>query len=343
MGMGSKSLNEEETPNDVESEDWCFVCHDGGKLRECDFLKCGKAYHYKCVGQKRSFLRSEVEWNCGRHSCYCCCGRSMISCYMCPKAVCDQCIYAAGFARVRQENGFCKDCMEFVLDIEESMEKGMNLKDLSTTEGHLKEYYEIIKKQEGLTLDDLQSAKGRWKILEKRKSSSSLDDVNENKRHKGLQEIKLKTNKTNLREEVVRNIPAISFASLVPQNVRLIYLTKSLVQKLLKQPESFEDKVKGTFVRVGLSSNNMRRRKAHQILQVTGITKISSDGDIMDIMLQASNVPHDISIDMISDSDFSEKECEDLRQQAEVGLLKKPTVEELEQKARILREDVVDD
>ena len=54
MAEGAKSViriesddeNENENPNESEnrnendcsqSEEWCFVCHDGGMIRDCDF------------------------------------------------------------------------------------------------------------------------------------------------------------------------------------------------------------------------------------------------------------------------------------------------------------------
>ncbi|MFS8007953.1 putative Plus-3 domain, Plus3-like superfamily protein [Helianthus anomalus] len=48
----------------------------------------------------------------------------------------------------------------------------------------------------------------------------------------------------------------------------------------------------------------------------------------------------DIPIRMLSDDDFSKEEIEDLSQRVKDGLLKRPTVVEVEQKAQILHEDI---
>lgn len=63
------------------------------------------------------------------------------------------------------------------------------------------------------------------------------------------------------------------FASVVAQNIKLVYLRRSLVEDLLKQPESFEDKVVGSFVKVTKTDSNELHSKAkisEQLLQVTG-------------------------------------------------------------------------
>ncbi|XP_071915877.1 uncharacterized protein [Coffea arabica] len=366
MAEGAKSViriesddeNENENPNESEnrnendcsqSEEWCFVCHDGGMIRDCDFPKCRKAYHHKCVGQKKSFLTSSISWNCARHSCSKCGGKPRIMCYCCPKAICHQCIDSAEFFPIKQENGFCKDCMNFVLlfegivDSDSSLHKRMSLGDLSTQERYLKEYYEIIKKQYSLTFGHIQSARRQLKNREKHKSCESLDDANKNKRSRVLPRTKLCFNTTSPSEEVVSSKTPTLFAAVVLDNIRLAYLRRRLIGKLLEQPESFENKVKGTFVLVELPSPDGRQRKTRQLVQVTGTRKTSGHHDEVDIKLLASNIPNEISIHMLSNADLSEKDCEDLRQQVQNGLLRMPTVEELEQKARVLREEIVDD
>jgi hypothetical protein len=63
------------------------------------------------------------------------------------------------------------------------------------------------------------------------------------------------------------------FASLVHDNIKLIYLRKSLVMDLLKQPETFEHKVIGCFVRVKNDPKYCtyhRPKTMYQLGQVTG-------------------------------------------------------------------------
>lgn len=59
------------------------------------------------------------------------------------------------------------------------------------------------------------------------------------------------------------------FASIVPENIRLVYLKRSLVQKFEKEPDTFESRVIGSFVRVKEDSNGCFSR-SYQLMQVTG-------------------------------------------------------------------------
>lgn len=68
-------------------------------------------------------------------------------------------------------------------------------------------------------------------------------------------------------KEVKPEMQATGFATINADNIKLVYLRKSLVVEFLKQNESFEDKVVGSFVKV---KNDPRDPIAYQILQVTG-------------------------------------------------------------------------
>jgi len=55
------------------------------------------------------------------------------------------------------------------------------------------------------------------------------------------------------------------------KNIKLIYLKRSLVFELSKQPESFASKVVGTFVRVRVDSNDHKLRNSYHVVRVIGI------------------------------------------------------------------------
>uniref|UniRef100_A0A2P2KU02 Zinc finger CCCH domain-containing protein 19-like isoform X2 n=1 Tax=Rhizophora mucronata TaxID=61149 RepID=A0A2P2KU02_RHIMU len=137
------------------------------------------------------------------------------------------------------------------------------------------------------------------------------------------------------------NVQASCFASIVAQNIKLIYLRRSLVEELLDDTDNFSAKVEGSFVKVKMGCRDFIRKNSHQLLQVTGVKQISTTGENKsETVLSLFNTATEVSISMLSDSDLSEEEIEDLRQSVEIGLLPKFTVMELEQKARSLHEDI---
>ncbi|XP_021283076.1 uncharacterized protein At5g08430 isoform X2 [Herrania umbratica] len=150
----------------------------------------------------------------------------------------------------------------------------------------------------------------------------------------------LSTDTVPLEEKVDYAVQKNCYASIVAENIKLVYLRRSLVEELLMQSDNFEDKVVGSFVRVKRMHGNCSIRTSFQLLQVTGIKKTSNAKVDRGILLEVSCMPVDIPIDMLNDGDISEEECEDLRQRMKDGLLRKPTVVELEQKAKSLHEDV---
>ncbi|KAG4159057.1 hypothetical protein ERO13_D02G153300v2 [Gossypium hirsutum] len=135
--------------------------------------------------------------------------------------------------------------------------------------------------------------------------------------------------------------PKSCFAAIIPENIKLVYLKKSLVLDLSKDFGSFEAKVVDSFVRIKSDPNNFLQKNSHQLVIVKGMKKVSGNNDVnADILLQVSNFVKDVRIAMLSEDDFSQEECEDLHQRMKKGLLKRPTVAELEAKARALHEDI---
>ncbi|XP_020675362.1 uncharacterized protein At5g08430 isoform X1 [Dendrobium catenatum] len=169
-------------PADKEalSEDYCFVCKDGGHLRLCDHKDCTKSYHPECVDKDPTFLDADETWTCGWHSCFVCYKRSTFKCFCCPTSFCRKCVRKAEFGQVKGTKGFCGECLRLAKLVEDcadddSDEEKVDFDDRNTWEFLFKDYWPIVKRQEGLTKENVRYADALLNGVYKDKNWSDLD------------------------------------------------------------------------------------------------------------------------------------------------------------------------
>nr|AAT44245.1 unknown protein [Oryza sativa Japonica Group]USH99765.1 putative retrotransposon protein, Ty3-gypsy subclass [Oryza sativa Japonica Group] len=175
-GGGGKRRREGES-----EEDYCFACKDGGLLRFCDHRNCHKAYHPECVDKDDSFLNSDEQFICNWHTCFICKGRSYYRCFCCPDhSVCRSCVKQAEFVPVmRQTMGFCNNCLRMAIMIEKNVDvdsdgERVDFSDRETYEFLFKDYWDIIREKEGLTLDNMREA---YTLLRSGLNCNELSDM----------------------------------------------------------------------------------------------------------------------------------------------------------------------
>ncbi|KAL8061295.1 hypothetical protein ABFS82_02G077900 [Erythranthe guttata] len=182
--MKSKGKKEVALSKEEAADSWCFVCKDGGDIRICDNQQCLKCYHPRCVEKDDSFLESDDYWACDWHTCYSCRKSSYFRCYTCTTAFCRRCLPSADFLQIKPKNGFCSCCLKLALLIEENKDIDSNgvkvdFTDRNTCEGLYMEYYNIIKDEEGFTLEDLRAALNAVKKKKGRLSGYETEESDE--------------------------------------------------------------------------------------------------------------------------------------------------------------------
>ncbi|KAJ8551304.1 hypothetical protein K7X08_000674 [Anisodus acutangulus] len=128
------------------------------------------------------------------------------------------------------------------------------------------------------------------------------------------------------------------YAAIDVYNISLIYLRRKLVEDLLEEDDKFHDKVVGTFLRIRISGN-VQKQDLYRLVQVVGTSKAAEPYKLgkrtTDVVLEILNLNKTevLSVDTISNQDFTEEECKRLRQSIRCGLINRPTVGDILDKA----------
>ncbi|XP_010919390.1 uncharacterized protein [Elaeis guineensis] len=138
------------------------------------------------------------------------------------------------------------------------------------------------------------------------------------------------------------------YAAIDVHNINLIYLRRNLMENLIDDIDSFNEKVVGSFVRIRIPGTG-QRQDMYRLVQVVGTQMFAEKYKIgkktTDIALQILNLDKTevATIDIISNQDFTEEECKRLRQSIKCGLISRLTVGDIQKKARVLQAVRVDD
>ncbi|XP_037492014.1 zinc finger CCCH domain-containing protein 19 isoform X4 [Jatropha curcas] len=138
------------------------------------------------------------------------------------------------------------------------------------------------------------------------------------------------------------------YAAIDIHNINLIYLRRSLLETLIDDTETFHDKVVGSFVRIRISGS-AQKQDLYRLVQVVGTSKAGEPYRVgkrtTDFLLEILNLNKTeiVSIDIISNQEFTEDECKRLRQSIKCGFINRLTVGDIQEKAIALQAVRVED
>ncbi|KAL8229317.1 hypothetical protein R6Q57_014217 [Mikania cordata] len=163
-------------------------------------------------------------------------------------------------------------------------------------------------------------------------NSDIMPTVGKDKKRKSRSKGQVRLQENNLNE----------FAAVDAHNINLIYLRRDLMVNLLEDSDSFHGKVVGSVVRIRISGCDLKH-DMYRLVQVVGTNKVDIpykiDSKLTDIKIEVLNLDkkETISIDAISDKEFTEEECRRLQRSIRCGLVNHFTVGEIKKKAVVLQ------
>ncbi|XP_043708182.1 zinc finger CCCH domain-containing protein 19-like isoform X2 [Telopea speciosissima] len=176
-------------------------------------------------------------------------------------------------------------------------------------------------------------------IVDTEGSQLEADDINDAPMKAGKDK-RRKTRKKGDEKESQINLD--DYAAIDVHNINLIYLRRNLMEELLQDAETFHEKVVGSFVRIRISGSS-QKQDMYRLVQVIGTSKVGepykTGKRTTNIMLEILNLDktEKISIDTISNQEFSEDECKRLRQSIKCGFIKRMMVGQVQDKAIALQ------
>ncbi|AQK64648.1 zinc finger CCCH domain-containing protein 44 isoform X2 [Zea mays] len=132
------------------------------------------------------------------------------------------------------------------------------------------------------------------------------------------------------------------YAAIDMHNINLIYLRRSVMEDLIDQVAAFSNKIAGAFVRIRISGLG-NKEDMYRLVKVLGTHKVAERYTVSkkttDYALEISNLEKKeiITMDTISNQDFTEEECKRLRQSMKFGLTARLKVVDVYEKAKIFQ------
>ncbi|KAG8092251.1 hypothetical protein GUJ93_ZPchr0012g19510 [Zizania palustris] len=138
------------------------------------------------------------------------------------------------------------------------------------------------------------------------------------------------------------------YAAIDMHNINLIYLRRSLLEDLIGDNVAFSDKITGAFVRIRISGIG-QKQDMYRLVKVLGTHKVAEKYNVgkktTDHALEILNLNKKevITMDTISNQDFTAEECKRLRQSMKCGLITRLKVGDIHEKAKIFQSLRVND